>query len=346
MKNSIKRVQSENLFSALSNGRILRVAKTKYFAYAAAAFMLASCSNDEDFVPQDNLKDTPITLNVTTSDLIATRAGYVDGPLTSGALSFYFTTHSSAEGPAWQESKYNATNEKWTYEEEKAGWVFESTTADTEQIVWAGDCVGKWWAVYPYQELLNATTTTLAWTVSTTQTEETWNKEDLLWAKDDNQTIEMVEITFTHALTKLTVNITGYGTEVADDEQKISSITIQGSKVAATVTPATQTWSTPTGNAADITALKMEPPYYIGTSTEQYVASYDALLIPQTAALTIVITLETGKSYSKTLNSYEFESGNAYTVTLKIGQDKVEIAEDGITATPLETMGGGELGTV
>ena len=320
--------------------------KAKYFAYAAAAFMLASCSNDEDFGPQDNTKDTPITLNVTTSDLIATRAGYPEGALTNGALSFYFTTHTSADGEAWEEPRYNATNEKWTYSEKEAGWVFESTTADSEQIVWAGDCVGKWWAVYPYQASLNATTKTLDWTVSTTQTEETWNNEDLLWAKDDNQTSEMVEITFTHALTKLTVNITGYGTEVADDEQAISSVTIRGSKVVATVTPATQTWSEPTGDAVDIAALKMEPPYYIGTSTEQYVASYDALLIPQTAVLTILITLENGKSYSKTLDSYEFESGNAYTVTLKIGQDKVEIAEDGITATPWETLSGGELGTV
>ena len=321
---------------------------TKLFTAIAAVTALAACNKNSDITPvtpQDNLKDTPITLNVTTSDLIATRAGYPEGALTSGALSFYFTTHSSAEGPAWKESKYNATNEKWYYNGSK--WCFESTTADSEQIVWAGNCVGKWWAVYPYQASLGATTTTLAWKVSTTQTEGTWNNEDLLWAKDDNQTSEMVEITFTHALTKLTVNITGYGTEVADDEQEISSITIQGSKVAATVTPATQTWSTPTDDAVDdIAALKMEQPYYIGTLTEQYVASYDALLIPQTAALTIVIALENGKSYSKTLNSYEFESGKAYTVTLKIGQDKVEIAEDGITATPWETIYGGELGTV
>lgn len=314
--------------------------KTKYFAFVAAALLLASCSNDEDFGPQDNLKEKPITLNVTTSDLIASRAGYVDGPLEEGSLSFYFTTHSSAEGPAWGESKYTATNEKWTYSEEEAGWVFEKTTADSKQIVWAGDCVGKWWAVYPYQGSLDGGHTTLEWEVSTTQTEETWLSEDLLWAKNDNQTSERVDITFTHALTKLTVNITGYGTEVADADRAISSITIQGSKVAATITPATQTWSTSTDDATDILTLKQETP------NDGYVTSYDALLIPQTAELTIVITLENGKSYSKTLRSYEFESGYAYTVTLKIGQDKVEIAEDGITAEPWGTKVGGVLGTV
>lgn len=318
---------------------------TKYFAFVAAAFILASCSNDEDFGPQDNLKDTPITLNVTTSDLIATRAGYIDGPLKKGSLSFYFTTHSSAEGPAWEDSKYNATNEKWTYSEEDFEWVFESTTADPKQIVWAGDCIGKWWAVYPYLESLNKSSTTLDWKVSSLQTEETWNDEDLLWAKNDNQTSEMVDITFTHALTKLTVNITGFGTEVAADDRAISSVTIRGSKVAATVAPATQTWSTPTGDAVEIAALKMEQPYYIGTTAQQYVASYDALLIPQTAELTIVITLENGKSYSKTLSSYEFKSGYAYTVTLQIGQDVVEIADDGITAAAWGTETGGPLET-
>lgn len=42
--------------------------KTKYLAFAAAAFMLASCSNDEDFVPQDNLKDAPITVTADVAD--------------------------------------------------------------------------------------------------------------------------------------------------------------------------------------------------------------------------------------------------------------------------------------
>ena len=49
--------------------------KTKYLAFATAAFMLASCSNNEDFVPQDNLKDTPITVTAGVAEL-TTRAGY------------------------------------------------------------------------------------------------------------------------------------------------------------------------------------------------------------------------------------------------------------------------------
>lgn len=36
--------------------------RTKFLAFAATALMLASCSNDEVLTPQDDLKDTPITI--------------------------------------------------------------------------------------------------------------------------------------------------------------------------------------------------------------------------------------------------------------------------------------------
>ena len=63
--------------------------KTKYLAFAAAAFMLASCSNDEDFVPQDNLKDAPITVTVGVEGML-TRAGYDTENL---PITFYLTVN-------------------------------------------------------------------------------------------------------------------------------------------------------------------------------------------------------------------------------------------------------------
>ena len=36
--------------------------RTKFLAFAATALMLASCSNDEVLTPQDDLKDTPISI--------------------------------------------------------------------------------------------------------------------------------------------------------------------------------------------------------------------------------------------------------------------------------------------
>ena len=84
--------------------------KTKYLAFAAAAFMLASCSNDEDFVPQDNLKDTPITVTAGVEGML-TRAGYEtntdNDDLSVLPATFYLTITQDIEDAT---SKYNYTN--------------------------------------------------------------------------------------------------------------------------------------------------------------------------------------------------------------------------------------------
>ena len=78
--------------------------KTKYLAFAAAAFMLASCSNDEDFVPQDNLKDKPITVTAGVAEL-TTRAGYEGTSVLPET--FYLSITQDTEDAT---SKYNYTN--------------------------------------------------------------------------------------------------------------------------------------------------------------------------------------------------------------------------------------------
>ena len=41
---------------------MIRKMKKKFLVFAATALMLPSCSNDEVLTPQDDLKDTPITI--------------------------------------------------------------------------------------------------------------------------------------------------------------------------------------------------------------------------------------------------------------------------------------------
>ena len=79
--------------------------KTKYLAFAAAALMLASCSNDEDFVPQDNLKDAPITVTAGVEGML-TRAGHDADNLPA---TFYLTVTQTEEV-----SQYNYTNVEMT----------------------------------------------------------------------------------------------------------------------------------------------------------------------------------------------------------------------------------------
>ena len=47
----------------------------KFLALAALATLMASCSNEDHFSSEENLKDTPMTFTVGVGDM-ATRAGY------------------------------------------------------------------------------------------------------------------------------------------------------------------------------------------------------------------------------------------------------------------------------
>lgn len=76
----------------------------KFMIYAACATMLASCSNDEDFAPQDGFKDTPITVSVGVNES-SSRAGY-EG-ISELPKEFYLTITQDAVNTA---SQYNYTN--------------------------------------------------------------------------------------------------------------------------------------------------------------------------------------------------------------------------------------------
>ena len=47
----------------------------KIFTLAALAAIVASCSQNDDIIPKDDLKDTPITVTAGVAEL-TTRAGY------------------------------------------------------------------------------------------------------------------------------------------------------------------------------------------------------------------------------------------------------------------------------
>ena len=326
MKNSIKRAQSESGLSALSNVRILREAK-KYFAMAAAALALVACDQNDDLVV-DNTKDTPITiLSAGVADL-STRAGTPAGTLTSGSLSFFFNNNSG------DNARYVADCEKWTYTDGK--WQFDETGTDKQQLLWkgAGNAI-PWIATYPYRGDKYSHITGyhggMLENVPTDQTDETkWTENDVLWATG-TATSSSIEIEFKHLYTKFSVNLT-YGTEV-DATQTIESVTVGGTYIVRDFNYASQTWGITRLDITDIKALALETPNYIDANDESkgtYNASFEALILPQTAAPKLTIKMSDGRVFATTLTEQEFKSGYQYNIKLKVGQDKVELG--GITA--------------
>ena len=120
------------------------------------------------------------------------------------------------------------------------------------------------------------------------------------------------------------MNLT-YGMEVADGVT-VKSVTIGGTYIVRHFNYATATWGETMLDITDINALGFD------TATNGYDATYEALIIPQTAAPKITIEMSDGRIFATTLTEQEFVSGTQYNIKLKIGQDVVVLG--GITATP------------
>ncbi|MBO5074037.1 MAG: fimbrillin family protein [Bacteroidales bacterium] len=279
----------------------------KYFTIAAAALALVACDKNNDDFNIDDTKDTPITIASAGVAELTTRAitdgklvGATDAPVEIGV----FISDGSAE-------KYNATNVKWSHD--ASDW-----TGASPMLYEGVRSNQKIYAYYPY---VDATTGSVTVTAS--------EQEDWLVATADDLTSRVVELTMTHALTKLVLKPT-FGTELTS--QTITSVKVEGMYASGTLNVSGNTWSDlPEAN----TILAM--------------ANNELLVIPMESctSLPITITMEDARVFKTTINlatvGNKLEAGTQYNIALQIGQDKVTLGS--ITASPWGYAAGGVLET-
>ena len=226
--------------------------------------------------------------------------GAVDAPAEIGI----FITDGSAD-------KYNATNVKWTHD--GTSW-----TADSSILFEGADSNQKISAYYPYTE--NVT----AGSVTVTALEQT----DWLVAPTTDLTSSNVNLNMTHALTKLVINPSTFGSEV--DNTSIAKIEVGGMYASGDLNIADNSWS----NLSEANAtLEMK--------------NNEVLVIPMAscASFDVVITMEDNRVFTTTVTCPDgkLEAGTQYNIKLQVGQDKVTIG--GITAEPWGYAAGGVLET-
>ena len=295
--------------------------KTKYLAFAAAAFMLASCSNDEDFVPQDNLKDTPITVTAGVEGML-TRAGYEtntdNDDLSVLPETFYLTITQDIEDAT---SKYNYTNVLMTKTEGENKYT--STTNllwkdnDRDAAVNAYTIDGTTFTVQTDQSTANGVLASdLLGAVSTTEGDVT--------ISGDN-----ISVRFRHLLCKLDV-IYSWGTEFDNATKSIKNVVYNGFGTDVTLDRATATITS--GSSTDIITT------FVGKTTvgEEEKDMSEAIFAPQTGNPKIVITaqidgVERIFSLNVTAPTGGFMSGNRYTMNVAIGGTATQTGEMNIS---------------
>ena len=282
--------------------------RTKFLAFAATALMLASCSNDEVLTPQDDLKDTPISIASAGVNELSTRV------ITEGQL--IGRREEPVAMSVWVEGsaeKYNANNVEWVHDGGN-DWYSNST------VLYEGENKQKICALYPYRE--GATEDGKIAINATEQADYLIATQNLI---DENP----IHLTMRHAFAKLSLMPT-FGTEAGGLE--IVSIEVKNMYASGTLNVKEDTWTYP-GEATATLAM---------TNHEVLVIPIEVC-----ESFPIVITMNDGRVFKATISlaavDNELKSNSQYKISLQIGQDKVTVGN--ITAAPWVAENGGDLET-
>ena len=298
--------------------------KNNILAIAAIALTFTACSNDNDITTNNEGKDTPISLSVGVGELSVVTRAENTATLTDGELGLYITKNGDKD----LVGKYLCNNAQFTYNN---GWSCGTT------YYWAADnATIDYVAYHPYQSI---TSKYISWD----GTDQSNGNHDLLYQNASNVAntdSHSIDITLGHVCSKLVVNVSKLGSEIAEGKT-ISSIKIGGLKAEGNFYLFADSnnghnagsW-VPDVNSADINMKSI-------TANTVIPATYEAILIPQTAAFTLTISLSNNSEYQLAVPSQAFAAGRCYSLTIQVGQDKVTLGS--ITQTDWVTKDGGPL---
>ena len=293
----------------------------KYMVLAALALSFAACTQENDFTPEGNQKDTPLAIASANVAELTTRATINNDRLEGGSIGVYVYSTTG--------DSYKGDNIKWTYR--NGFWELDAETVvlfenngEKQQIA----------AYYPYAELTSGTTQ-----IALPEAYgDDYDNYDYLYGEYAPLTSNPTTIKMGHLMTKVTVNITT-GTDL-DLGDSVNSVEVVG-------VPRTADWTLPYATLGNYGA-NADIALYGNSST------YCGYVLPNEAeALALRITTSSGRLFTLTAlldnaeTIYDTEmlsSGTHYAISVKVGKDKVTLG--GITASswgspidggPLET---------
>ena len=276
----------------------------KYIALVALAFGFAACSQEDDFTPQGNQKGAPLAIASAGVAELTTRATINNDRLEEGSIGVY--VHSTTS------DSYKGDNIKWTYR--NGFWELDDETVvlfenngEKQQIA----------AYYPYAEPTEGK-------VQITLPEaygDDYDNYDYLYGEYAPLTSNPAAIKMKHLMAKVTVNVTT-GTDI-DAGDGVKSVELVG-------VPRTADWTLP-----DVTLSNYGTNAYIALYGKG--SAYCGYALPNEAeSLALRITTDSGRLFTLTVlldnaettdDTEVLSSGIHYTISVKVGKDKVTIEQ-------------------
>ena len=301
----------------------------QYIVLAVLTLGMAACTQEDDFTPQGNQKDAPIAIasagvaNLTTRAAITTDEG--TNYLTGGSMGVFVTSTTD-------NNRYKGSNIKWTY---NSGW--ELATGSTVVLYENSGEKQKIASYYPYNENLGTNNT------YSIELPEIYGADyedyDYLYADYVALSSNPVTIEMNHLLSKVTVSISGEGTEIGSDA--VHSISLFN-------VPRTASWEVPTSTLTDLgTANETTTLYANDINDDEVVDHYVGYALPHAATtLGIRVTMDSGRSFAAQAPIADgLASGNHYLISMKLGKDAVTVGNItiGDWGTPENNVSGSEV---
>lgn len=205
-----------------------------------------------------------------------------------------------------------------------------------------------------------AATLPTTWSVKATQSGDGYQQSDFLYAPAKSiafnpQTETDNSLTFYHQTAKVIINIRKEG--ILTDASKITSVIIgnnialKGTYTAPTGNGTTGTWTPTTDGKGTITPKTLTNPNTVsfgsGSTAETALASYEALVIPQTVTTGenfIGITVDgTNYWYKAEIGSNELKAGYVHTYNITVKGEKLEVTMSSSMSWGTGTSGSGSV---
>ncbi|MBO5250506.1 MAG: fimbrillin family protein [Bacteroidaceae bacterium] len=288
--------------------------KTKYLAFAASLAWLASCSNDD--VPQDNLKDTPITVTAGVAEL-TTRAGYVGTNVLPET--FYLSIDQTVDTYDYYNVLMKNVSGAWK------GYEPDETTE--KQLLWANgtDKVSVTAATFSFAEAQ----TLMAEADQSTADGVKKSDHLLMAATDVTPSSTGISVNFSHIMSKVILTIT-LGDEFNSETNPITDVKFMETLASRSFDHTAETkWS----DISDATTTDIIPlcNAYTAPTTDKpnATAEYEVILIPQTVAangFTVIFNVGDRLFKWTSESAVTLEGGYKYTLDLTAGKDIVSSA--------------------
>lgn len=294
--------------------------KITYAALALLTLGMASCSQEDDLVPTG--RDTPITIASAQVDgLVATRS---DEPTYYTGNMWVYTKSATKT-----DAKYNSEQVKWAVTNGTP--TIDATATPTlytgeqgDQTVWAFSLNMTNYSLPPYF------------------TANVLNLMDILYGKTTLFGAEVKTLTLRHLFTKVTVNITEFGSELSYTPDFKNSLDGDGVWLTGLLSDVKIDHSgvdNPISPADEAEYNGETKCCYIGQNENTGYYQSDALVFPSAenteVGIRVRVSVDKNPHYLTTtfqpqrtengVTIYGFEAGYHYTVNLKVGKDKIEV---------------------